>query len=264
MSNLGNKEDVQKSEAASERAGGLDFIKLDQTVNFVCVVSADYADGFFHFLSRGKGAKSILCKAGLEGRGFAPDECPLCAESLEHYNQSKELKKAGDEGGMELEKKKGNNLRAQYQMFLHAVKGDAIWMKDKKGNKVQKADFDGVEKVGIWSLTDHQKKLLLSLIDDPKYSQIEDGDDLVGVVLKIVRDTEGVKKVMEIIPVGKMDLNTLNVDLKELPTLDRFAELPDDYEARIEEIRSGLTKEVEEEDDEGEYKIPKKSAKGKK
>lgn len=269
MKNLKREKDVQESKTATERQS-LNFIKLDP-VTFVVIVSPDYTDGFFHFVGpRGKGGRTIPCKAGLDGRGFSPESCPACADALALYNKAKELKEKGKADEAEGVKKQGNALRAFYQMFLHAVKADAIWVKNKAGKKEQRPDFDDVKEVQVLALSDHQKKLMMSLIDNPDFPKIEKGEDLVGVVLKFVREAGGNKKVIEVLPVGKLALGDLDVDMKQLPDLDRYTNIPEDYESKLEELSgSGSmvreeTEEESEEEDEDEFRIPKRSKHAKK
>jgi hypothetical protein len=262
MRSLTNEKDVAASRAATE--GGAGYIKLDQKVNYVCIVSPDYADGFIHYLrkqDKGKERiKSIPCKAGLEGYGFAPDSCPLCKEALELYDRAK--KETNKPVAKDL-KDQGNDTRASYKMQLYAMKGDAIITKNKAGVKVTKGDFDDAKTVQVLSFTEHQKKLLLALISDPA-SGIKESSDIVGKILRIEREEDGQKKVKSITVEGELDLS--EVDLTKLPPMDDAFNVPEDYEAAIEEFRNAsdsetpATKQVEDDEPGDTYRVKKPGA----
>lgn len=256
VKNLGNEKDVQKSQNITE-GGGRSFLKLDQATNFMVIVSLDYADGFFHFVTIGKAKRNIICKAGLDGRGFAPEDCPKCEEVMQGYEEAKKLKKAGEKAESEAVKKEANSLRASYQMYVAAIKGDVIIVKEH-GKKLSKPDFDDVDKIGVWALTDSQKKILLGLIDDPDVEKIQKGDDLAGVVLKVKREKTGYKKVTDMIPVGKLNLDKM--ELGDLPDIASLVEMPENYEEAVEKLEESLVEEEEEDDpDEVELKKPESS-----
>jgi hypothetical protein len=222
MSNLGNDKDVRGTLSALE--GGGNFFRLQKGINYVAILDAEYAEEFVHFVKVQGKTRKVACLGGLEGKGFAPEACPICKQVLAFYEEAQELAKGGDEGEADIVKKKGNRLRAVYQAYFQVANGEPLKVLEK-GKRVMRADFekfDGVAKV--LPLSDARFKAIVSLIHSDEHSEIESGEDLVGRVLKIVLDQTN-SQVKSVVPLEKIDIAYEEVDLTKALTIST----DDDY-----------------------------------
>lgn len=187
MSDLKNQKDVKESEDAVT-GGSSGFIKLGEGDTFVALVDSRYENEYAHFVPVGGRKTKVGCGGGLKGKGFDPDGCALCSQSLKHYQLAKELAADGEAGESAVEKKKGGDIRASFQAYFKAIKGELIRIKDEKTGKVRTvAEYAEKPEVGILAFTQAQFRMLTALVGDERYPFIESPSDLVGRTLKFTK-----------------------------------------------------------------------------
>jgi len=87
---LDNEDDVKKSQ--EEGGGGRSFIKVEKKT-FIRLYSKDFNAEYSHILKLESGWTNIVCLGGTEGKGYAPEKCPICARAKKHWDNIKKLKK---------------------------------------------------------------------------------------------------------------------------------------------------------------------------
>ena len=172
-------EDAKESRQATEREGKT--LKIAEGKTPIRLLSGAYVDGFAHWVNVEGQKQRIPCGGGFGGKGFAPDECPICNVVKERYAQSRDLESNGKPKAAKALRNATNQLRAQYECHMIAAQGEMQYVgKDKKtGKKKFEADFDDAT-VGILSLTKKQFEDLNSLADSGKYDFIEGRADLLS------------------------------------------------------------------------------------
>ncbi len=271
MPKLSSEEDRKTVETAG-RGGGGTYIKLEEGHNFVVLLDEDFKHSFVHWVHVGDKTYRRVCKAELDGKGWAPDECEICALAAQQYELMKEAKAEGDKALAEEYKTRGNRLRANYSSVFRAVKMKSVMerKKNKQGKVVKRfiPDFDEEPVVGKLQLTLPQTNRLFSLLKDDEetgelpYDFISVGGDLENRVLDFLKQREGDKKYAElkkIIP--SKDSLELDIGEDELPDIESEFIFIDD----LDEVVSLYSGEAEcaEEDDYEEQEIEKKTSKGK-
>jgi len=151
------------------------------------LLSLDYADGYVHWYDVGGNGRRIVCAGGLEGKGFATNECPICAYVLDLYQEAKRLEEEGDSAKAKALKDRANRLHAKPEVQFKAIRGQRTLLKTKTG-KEWVADFDMGEEdstagVGIISMSESQFSGLTGMINGDGTDFIKNGDDLGKRVL---------------------------------------------------------------------------------
>jgi hypothetical protein len=207
-----------------------DFLKLGEGHNFILILDVEGAAGYEHWVKIGENTYRRTCSGGLEGGGWAVDECGLCALAQEQYDLKKEAKNDGDDDLADSYNKKGNGLRAQYSLVLPGVqfKGIAIKVKDKKTGKSKKKfvpDLDEEYKIGKLRLTQAQAKKLASFIKEGP-DQIQSGSDLTKYILDLVKKKEGDKKYAELSEIKlSKSVKDLDIEIDE----DQYPSIDDEF-----------------------------------
>jgi hypothetical protein len=217
MPKLGSKEDVSKSRKAADGGGSSDdYIKLEKSgITYVTLLKSDYTEAYEHWVPNADPKKPKThtnCGGGVDGNGWAPDHCPICAEAAAKFEAKKAAKDENDEKLAAQLNGEGLDLRANYRAFFHAAKGSAI-VERKNGKKIETFDFEDFDgKPRILALSAAQFKLLIKLVEGGEHG-IESGDDLVGKVLAFTKkdkqSRDGKKtygEVVSIEPVGEIEL----------------------------------------------------------
>lgn len=187
---LTSQEDVAASRKAAEQREGRHYLKIPDGRTPWYILSADFVDGFSHFVDMPSGMTRVVTCAGdpETDHGFAPDDCGICELMLSKYQKAKKL---GDEKGKAL-KDEGNSLRASYQAKFVAIRGERILERSSSGKKrwsysfeVPSGDSDeeSTVEVGVLSLSQAQYKGLTDMIHDEEMPWIKDGSDLTNRVL---------------------------------------------------------------------------------
>ena len=186
MKNLGRQEDVRETRTAMEDGGSNIFLKIPDHKTPWYLISLDYSDGFVHWYDAGSGRRRVVCTGGLEGQGFAPDHCPICAYVLELYQEAKRLEQEGDTAHAKQLRDRANNLRGKSEVHIKAIRGQRVLVKTKTG-KQYIPDFetsdDSDAAVGILSLSKAQWTGLTDLFLSGDNPNITSGDDLANRVL---------------------------------------------------------------------------------
>lgn len=197
MKSLGNQEDVQSTKKAMEQNPSW-FLNIPDQKTPWYFISLDYADGFVHWYDVGGGARRTLCAGGLEGRGFDPDNCPICAYVLEQYQEAKRLEQEGDEAKAKQVRDRANRMRGKFEIHFKVIRGQRALVKTKTG-KEWVADFDMSDSdssagVGIISLSQAQFDGLIGMIKGPGTEFIENGEDLGNRILWTSKESRKGKK----------------------------------------------------------------------
>ena len=183
---LGSQDDVAASRKAAEQSDGTSYLKIPDKRTPWYLLSLDFVDGFTHFYEGANGRVStVSCGGGEDGKGFAVDECPLCALMLERYQRAKQL---GEKKGAAI-KKSANDIRASYQAKFVAIRGDAL-VNEVDGRRVYTPTFviddddeESTVAIGVLSLSQAQFTGLTDMIEDEDIPWIKSGDDLGNRVI---------------------------------------------------------------------------------
>jgi hypothetical protein len=184
---LGNAEDVKRTRDAAESGGESRFLKIPDAKTPWYLLGLEYASYFSHWVEIGGMRRPVVCAGGLEGKGFATDECPICAHTLDLYNEAKELESEGDKDAAGKVRQKANDIRAKLNVVMKAAKGQYVLIKTKTGKK-RVADWDMEDsdsnvEVGLLNLSNAQWEGLTGMIGGEDTPFIESGEDLAKRVL---------------------------------------------------------------------------------
>lgn len=192
MKSLKRKEDVKASKEAAESESGRHFLKIPGNKTPWRLLSLDYEDGYTHWVPVQGRKINVACVGGVEGKGFDPDNCPICKHTLELYDEAKALKAEGRTKEAKIATEDANDMRAKYQALFIAVKGQKVLIKERtKDGKIRKAwaaDFDTESEdseveVGVLGLTKSQFSNLIGLIGSEETPFVKTGSDLGNRVL---------------------------------------------------------------------------------
>jgi len=199
---LGNEKQVDES---WERAGkddeySPDFIQIDKGRNYVALASKKLEEGYGHFIETNGMKTFIPCEAGIEGEGYAPRKCKVCALANKIYKIASTFKDS-DKNMEKIWKNKASEIKASLAYIFLGVKGREIteMKKNKKGKNVEKKsaifttepDDDGntfplpVQKLRIskkhWA---GMKQFIL----DPEVTHIKKASDLVKYIINFYKE----------------------------------------------------------------------------
>lgn len=285
MPKLSKKKDTDKTISSASKQSGR--IKLDDGHNFIFLLSEDYGEGFLHFFKTENGISVRLCKGGLEGKGWAPDECEGCSCANTIFSAKKKFLKDGDKKTADHLNKKGNDVRASYSATFQAIKFKTVQVKSGvtkkklKNGKIKKVinykDIPVLEdyEVDKLSLTYSQIKMLIAIPEklndegEEMYPWIENTEDLTKYILDFhkykVGESDKYTRVAEIIPTKKkcsledFEIETMPdqyEDYKEEGDLEELSEL---YLSTIDEMEVEFDEISEEDEDFEEDKTKNKS-----
>jgi len=265
MKSLGSEADVESTQKAMEQAPSW-FLKIPDKKTPWYFLSLEYADGYVHWYNAGGLDRRIVCDGGLEGKGFATDDCSLCAYVLELYQEAKRLKEEGHEGKAKAMKDRANKLHANAEVQFKAIRGQRTLMKTDDG-KEWIADWDTEDEdssvdVGIITLSEAQFDGLTAMIKGEHTEFIKSGDDLGNRILwtsKEKRKNKSGRKYNAVvwdvdeketeIPDLPVETELLDMDLRENFALDS-EELAKVYELvsgqKVEETSEDEVVELEE------------------
>jgi hypothetical protein len=194
MAKFTNDEDVKKSLASMQDQSGLN-LKIEEGKTPVYILEEDYFDGYVHWVSVGDRRFRVVCAGGIEGHGFAPETCKICAYVMSEYKRAKQLAKDGNDRESGKVKDSANEMRGKYEAMFVAAKGDMVLTKDSKGEKKLVSDFDDAT-VGILQMTQRQYEDLLATVKSDEYPHVKATSDLLNraiVLDKQKRDSGGRK-----------------------------------------------------------------------
>jgi hypothetical protein len=181
MKSLSREADVQTTMKAMEQAPSW-FITIPDKKTPWYFLGLDYADGFVHWYDIGGQARRVVCAGGLEGKGFATDNCPICAYVLELYQEAKRLKEEGEDAKSKQVKERANKLHGKIEVQFKTIRGQRTLLKTKTGKEWiadwDTEDEDSTVDIGIISLSEAQFDGLTAMIKGENTSFILDGDGL--------------------------------------------------------------------------------------
>ena len=173
--NLGNAEDIQKTNDSMESYSGRSFLSIPDSKTPWYLISLDYVQYYSHWYDAGEGRRSIICAGGPGSRGWSPDNCPICAYVQQLYQEGKRLRDEGKIAAADRVKDQANSLRGRFQVVFKVIRGQYALVKDPKtGKKRREADFDmdsedsSVE-VGLLSMSQSQWDSFYGLTSDTDY-----------------------------------------------------------------------------------------------
>jgi len=201
MKDFYNDKDTKESQEALESGGKI--LTIDQGKTPIYVLESGYEDGYVHWVRvKGQGSQRVVCGGGLEGKGFAPDECGLCKHSMDIFAEARELDDAGKTSRAAKVRQQGNDLRAKYEAHFLVIKGEVVKIKDQKtGKKRAVADYeDG--KVGVLAMTKRQYQDFLALLNGEKYPYVETKKDLLNrsIILDKAKRGDAMYATIEFVP----------------------------------------------------------------
>lgn len=159
---LTKQEDVDAS-LESQESISTGNLKIPEGKTPVYFLTSGYEDGFTHWIDLPEGRMRVVCAGGPKGRGYAPDDCKICAYCSAMYAKAKKIASDGDVDKAEKIKKLGNGAHARYEAQFIVAKGEMVKVK-VDGEKKEVADFDDAE-VGILQFTENQYKSFIGLVD---------------------------------------------------------------------------------------------------
>lgn len=181
-----NKADVDCS-IENQESGGGKTLKIPEGKTPVYFLQSTYEDGYVHWVEVNGTRMRVVCSGGLEGRGYEPEKCEICAYCAEMYAKAKQTDNPEKSDKI---KKLGNEAHAKYEALFIAAKGEMIVVKEG-AEKKKMADFEEAE-VGILPMTSTQYQAFKGLLDGEKYSQVKSPEDLFNRAImfdKAKRDT---------------------------------------------------------------------------
>jgi hypothetical protein len=199
VKSLSNANDVQSTNKAAEEKQSR-FVKIPNDKTPWILLGLDYADGFVHWVKVNGTPMRVVCGGGLEGQGFAPNVCPLCALTHEKYSEAKELEQTGNKSKAKIIRDWANEMRARMEVHVKVVRGTKILVKKDGGNKHWEADFDpsddedGNVMAGILPLSSFQWEGLTGLIEGENTEYITSGTDLGNRILWTKKESRKGKK----------------------------------------------------------------------
>jgi hypothetical protein len=251
MKTLGREEDIEESRKAAEDAPSF-FVKIPDVKTPWILLDLAYSDSFVHWVDIGGRSQRVVCGGGVDGKGFDTDNCPLCALTLEMYQEAKELREGGEEAKADRIKNSANRLHGKFEAQFLAVRGQRIVVKTTKGKRYE-ADFDldsededSTVEVGVLSLTENMYKGLTGLIKGEGTEFVKSGTDLGNRILWTVKEHKRKQR--------KFKEVSWNADRKECEIPD--VEIPEEIDIEtafdidmdeIDRVYSLLTGEASEE-----------------
>lgn len=225
-----DEDDVRASQEAT--ASESDYIKIKEGERApIYFMGSEFSDGFEHWVHLGGNTTRIACAGGVDGNGYAADECPLCKVAQDHYNSSKKLATAGKTAAAKREKDLGNDVRAKYAMYFIAAKGERNVVKLQGKEKKFKIEFDNAQ-LGYLAMTKNQRDTFQAC--KSKFDYITSNSDLFNryIVMDKQKRGDDAYATIEFTPATKptarpeldipdtMDLDSLfEVDLPEIKKL---------------------------------------------
>lgn len=236
------------------------FIKIGNGKNFIRLWSEDFVSEHVHVLEIGKRFVNVVCLGGEKSKGYAPDDCPICAKAKTHWDRRKEIQEDPDfkrskklKVEAEYEGKLGKALQTKQKTVVLAIYGKAI-IERVDGKKVAVPEFE--KEVKYLNITPPQwKKLTKKIFED--YDFMKSKDDLFNRNLCFLKEEKEGKKgtisEVQIIPSRKESPRPKAKNKEELPSLDDVFVYLDEEEAKkvLKEFleASGDVDEDEEESD---------------
>src|SRR3972149_395352 len=252
MRDMRKDEDVQAAKEATAQSKRT--LTIEQGVTPIYFLSGKFNSGFVHWVKGVDKKMRVICGGGEEGKGRAPDECPICHIVMRTYQKAKQVEKEGHEEKADKIRVQARDMSAKYEMEFVVAKGEMVYVgKNKKGKRVYKPDFDDA-KVGILSLSKKQRDDLWSLAEGEKYPFIQSKNDLLTRAIKIDKAKRGDSDYATIdwIPAKETMKAPVKVDLKEF-------DISADYEIDKDELKK-IAKQISG----GGVAMSKKGKKGKK
>jgi len=164
---------VRESQQATQSSGNYIRVKEGEKAP-IYFLSSKFEQGYEHWIDIGGSPNRIPCAGGMKGKGYAADDCPLCALAQEHFNSAKKLASAGKSSAAKAEKDLAFKIRAKYAMYFIAAKGERNVV-SVKGEKQFKIEFDNAQ-VGLLSLTKANRDAFAAC--KAKYDYIVQNKDL--------------------------------------------------------------------------------------
>lgn len=156
-----NQNDVAETKKATKDNGK--FIRIEEGKTPIYLLSSKYEDGFAHWVQLPSGDRvRIPCAGGSEGQGYAPDDCPLCDYMNDQFALARSLEGGGRFQAAKELKNHTNRLRAKFEVYFIAAKGELVVDKIVDGKKKFKVDFEDAQ-VGFLAFTKKQWEDLLAI-----------------------------------------------------------------------------------------------------
>ena len=247
-----NLEDVKKIND-SMKSGGRNYISLDKKT-FIRLLSKNIVSEYVHPLTIKGNFKPVVCLGGLDGGGFTPDECPICAEGRKHWDKRKELQNSKLKDSkkvkmeIELETKLGKKFQTRLQTTMIAVKGSVV-IERVDGEKIPMPEWE--EEAKLLNISKAQWIKLTKTIFE-NYFFMKTTENLIDRDLLFVKKEKEGKKAgqdyseVEIEPMEKKSKAPKVTN--ELPDLDKVFETLE--ESRVNEILKEFLESDEDVEDE--------------
>lgn len=156
-----NQNDVAETKKATKDNGK--YIRIEEGKTPIYLLSSKYEDGFAHWIRLPSGDRLRLpCAGGSEGQGYAPDDCPMCDFMNDQFALARSLEGGGRFQAAKELKKQTNELRAKFEVYFIAAKGELVVDSIVDGKKKFKADFEDAQ-VGFLAFTKKQWEDLLAI-----------------------------------------------------------------------------------------------------
>jgi hypothetical protein len=180
-----NKKDVDKL----KEKGKTNILKIKREKPFIRILGPEFVSEQTHIFQVGpKQYRSSVCLGGIEGGGYAPDDCPVCAEAQIHWEAKKKLKdgkkSTKKDAQAKIEHEYGKDMQARKQTAMIAIQGESVKAKNKKGKTITVPEWS--KEPGILPLSEAQdRKLREDIWEDENFDYMENKyDDLFNRTLK--------------------------------------------------------------------------------
>ena len=172
--------DKDREQSLSTDKEGSKFLKNPETEAPIFFLDTKYESGYVHYVKLPDGGfKVVACGGGEEGKGFAPEKCPICALVLTMYQEARALTAKGNKKGADL-KARANKLRGSFSARFIVAMGEMLTIKEN-GQKVKVPDFDEA-KVGILPMSQATFNAFCALATNGELPYIKSGKDLMSRV----------------------------------------------------------------------------------
>ena len=246
---IDNEEDVQGSLDSFERSGS-NVLKIPEGKTPIYLLSGEYQDGYVHWVNIAGNITRVVCLGGVEGRGWAPDECPICKYVAEMYGKAKKLEESHGKEDKRVKalRKKAGRLRAKYEAHFVAAKGELVREKTGSGKKRFVPDFEDCD-VGILSCTKQQFEDLTSIRKSEKYPFMNGGKDLLNrpIVVDKRKRGDSIYATSEFIPSKRTSDLDVDYDEDELG-LDSDFEIDEESAEAVVELLQKPAESTDEDD----------------
>ena len=187
-------DDVQESLDSIEQRRG-NIVKIPEGKTPIYILNSEYSDGYVHWIKSSEGPMRIVCGGGLEGKGWAPEDCGLCKKTAGIYSRAKSIegKRGKDDPEVRKLRRFAGRIRSKYEAQFVATAGEMVREKRAGGKFAYVPEFEESDRlqVGILAFTRQQFEDFTALRGSEESSWIRSGKDLVNRIIVMDKKKRG-------------------------------------------------------------------------